>query len=153
MASGDIFRINSPKVIDEIFDDEVVIINLDSGSYYSADRTGLEIWREIKRGAGASAIVAALTAKYEGDAAEIDAACRRFLAELRQESLIVSTNDAPEISAEVAANRPSDAGAKFSAPALHKYTDMQELLLLDPIHEVDESGWPHASAEAHGVQA
>jgi hypothetical protein len=26
---------------------------------------------------------------------------------------------------------------------LQKFTDMQELLLLDPIHEVDERGWPH----------
>jgi hypothetical protein len=30
----------------------------------------------------------------------------------------------------------------FVAPVLDKYTDMQELLLLDPIHEVDASGWP-----------
>ena len=26
---------------------------------------------------------------------------------------------------------------------LGKYTDMQELLLLDPVHEVDEAGWPN----------
>jgi hypothetical protein len=25
---------------------------------------------------------------------------------------------------------------------LQKYTDMADLLLLDPIHEVDEQGWP-----------
>ena len=25
---------------------------------------------------------------------------------------------------------------------MEKYDDMQELLLLDPIHEVDEAGWP-----------
>ena len=30
----------------------------------------------------------------------------------------------------------------FVAPQLHKYTDMQELLLLDPIHDVDQEGWP-----------
>jgi hypothetical protein len=30
----------------------------------------------------------------------------------------------------------------FTHPQLQKYTDMQELLLLDPIHEVEESGWP-----------
>jgi hypothetical protein len=25
---------------------------------------------------------------------------------------------------------------------LNKYSDMQELLLLDPIHDVDDAGWP-----------
>jgi hypothetical protein len=32
--------------------------------------------------------------------------------------------------------------ARFVEPALNKYTDMQELLLLDPVHEVSEAGWP-----------
>jgi len=30
----------------------------------------------------------------------------------------------------------------FDAPVLHSYTDMQDVLLLDPIHDVDETGWP-----------
>ena len=30
----------------------------------------------------------------------------------------------------------------FERPKLGKYTDMQDLLLADPIHEVDEQGWP-----------
>jgi hypothetical protein len=32
----------------------------------------------------------------------------------------------------------------FAEPILQKYTDMEALLLADPIHEVDKStGWPH----------
>jgi hypothetical protein len=31
---------------------------------------------------------------------------------------------------------------------LQKFTDMQDLLLLDPIHEVDESGWPRVPQTA-----
>jgi hypothetical protein len=33
---------------------------------------------------------------------------------------------------------------------LERYTDMQELLLLDPIHDVDESGWPHRKVPGKG---
>ena len=46
--------------------------------------------------------------------------------------------------------RSTDNGGKnikkmrFEAPALQVYTDMEDLLLLDPIHEVDEMGWPSA---------
>lgn len=32
--------------------------------------------------------------------------------------------------------------AAYFAPKLDIYTDMQELLLLDPVHDVDETGWP-----------
>ncbi|MBX3014591.1 MAG: hypothetical protein KF832_23935 [Caldilineaceae bacterium] len=31
----------------------------------------------------------------------------------------------------------------FETPVLNEFTDMQERLLLDPIHEVDHAGWPH----------
>jgi hypothetical protein len=30
---------------------------------------------------------------------------------------------------------------------LERYTDMQELLLLDPIHDVDQTGWPRRKGE------
>jgi len=31
---------------------------------------------------------------------------------------------------------------EFRAPVLNVYADMKDLLLLDPIHDVDEVGWP-----------
>jgi hypothetical protein len=42
------------------------------------------------------------------------------------------------------------AAAITAAPVLEKYTDMQELLLLDPIHDVEEAGWPKARPAAGG---
>ena len=41
----------------------------------------------------------------------------------------------------------------YVPPVLEKFTDMQDLILLDPVHEVSERGWPHAaipSAEGLG---
>ena len=34
----------------------------------------------------------------------------------------------------------------YSPPVLNSYTDMEELLLLDPIHDVDQAGWPMPKA-------
>ncbi|MDI6809774.1 MAG: hypothetical protein QME66_12490 [Candidatus Eisenbacteria bacterium] len=42
MSSSPRFRVNQPNVIFEVFDDEVVIVNLDSGNYYSLDKSGTE---------------------------------------------------------------------------------------------------------------
>ncbi len=62
-----------------------------------------------------------------------------FAVELEREGLVVPLA-APAATAEVPA---LSNGHVFAPPELHKYTDFQELLLLDPIHEVDQSlGWP-----------
>jgi len=37
----------------------------------------------------------------------------------------------------------------YKAPELDTYEDMQDLILLDPIHEVDESGWPNVADEGN----
>ena len=33
----------------------------------------------------------------------------------------------------------------FEEPKLEKYSDMEDLLLLDPIHDVEDEGWPKAN--------
>jgi hypothetical protein len=39
---------------------------------------------------------------------------------------------------------PQAARGRWQPPAFDEYTDMWELIKLDPIHEVDEVGWPVA---------
>ena len=40
---------------------------------------------------------------------------------------------------------PTAGAGSGALPRLRKYTDMQDLLLLDPIHEIDQSGWPNSA--------
>ena len=66
--------------------------------------------------------------------------------ELEAEDLILVLPEtaAPNAAHEtLAATEPIDSRLPFVNPTLTKFTDMQDLLLLDPIHEVDEMGWPH----------
>jgi len=42
----------------------------------------------------------------------------------------------------VAVPPPLQTGAAFAPPELHTFNDMNDLLLIDPIHEVAETGWP-----------
>ncbi len=35
----------------------------------------------------------------------------------------------------------------FVTPELTRYTDIEDMLILDPIHEVDASGWPHRAPD------
>lgn len=130
---------NSPALTAETFDDEVVIVNFDSGKYHSLQGTGRQIWQWLGSAPESDALVAQVCATFAGDADEIASSVRSFLDTLNTEGLVVPVAaDAPAGPFETAPRAP------FTPPVLNTFSDMQELLLLDPIHEVDTAGWPVA---------
>ncbi len=144
------FQINAPTVVSEIFDDEVVIINMDSGSYYSLDQSGTSLWQQLQQGATVSELIAKVAMVYAVAPSEVTPAVEQFIAQLAQEQLIVPLTRPIESQAFHAAKTKTlfkhTHQGQFIAPALNKYTDMQDLLLLDPIHDVVETGWPHVNS-------
>ena len=137
------FRINTPTVTHETIDGEAVIINLDSGNYYSLVEAGSFIWALVDKGASASEVQDVVQLSYEGDAADIDQGVQQLLAQLQQENLIVPVDGTPGVDlTDLTASHNGQGKPSFKAPALNKFSDMQELLLLDPIHDVDDTGWP-----------
>ena len=144
MATYKVYSIQ-PKVVRECFEDEVVIINLESGNYYSLNGTGAEIWRELETGGFAEAVTAALVARYDASETTIRQAVESFIRQLEEQGLITGKEsvayDAPAVQPRV------EGKAVFELPELAVFSDMQDLLLLDPIHDVDESGWPARPAD------
>ena len=127
------FTVNRPAVIDEIIDDEVVVVDLQRGIYFSIRGSGTAIWDLLVD--SATVEEATLHVGAEGEAASLVA---EFVAALEQESLLreVLTQD-PTPSSRPALDAP------FEPPLFERFTDMEDLLLLDPVHDVDEQGWPH----------
>lgn len=140
------FRVNTPTVTHETIDGEAVIINLDSGNYYSLVDAGSFIWSIVERGASASEVQQLVQQTYRGNATEIDRGVQELLAQLQQENLIVPVDGATDLT-EVLPSHNGHEKPLFNAPLLNKFSDMQELLLLDPIHDVDEAGWPKPVAD------
>lgn len=136
------YRINTPDVVQEGFDDEVIVVNLRAGAYYTLTGSGAAIWRALENTASVSEIHSYLTASFRGEAEAMRGALESLLGELQTEALIVAlpAGDASP-SGPVPGALPPDLPL-FEAPQLTKYTDMRDLLVLDPIHDVDESGWP-----------
>lgn len=145
------FRVNTPTVTHETIDGEAVIINLDSGNYYSLVDAGSFIWGLVEQGASASEVQNLVLQTYQGDTQDIDQGVQDLLAQLQQENLIVAVDGAVEPSDldRVAPFNNGHDKPSFKAPSLHKYSDMQELLLLDPIHDVDDAGWPKPVTNPH----
>jgi hypothetical protein len=139
-------RVASPNVHAKVFDDEVLVLDMASGMYFSLRGAAMDIWTLVQAQATGAEIAGALADRYESPPAAIAEAAERCLAELAEAGLIVADPGAGGAAAPV----PGLAGTKrpFPPPEVERFTDMRELLLLDPIHEVDERGWPNALPSA-----
>ncbi len=143
MNSASSFRINTPTVISETIDGEAILINLDTGAYYSLRETGAAVWQLLEQGATSQAILDDLVQRYDGPPTTIGASLQSFLTELLQDQLIVPLDDEPATPQITGTASPaSHRQAPFTPPVVEKFTDMADLLLLDPIHDVSEQGWP-----------
>lgn len=126
------FALNSANLITELFEDEMVAVDVDSGRYFSLNLTGATVFGLLAAGrelGAVSAMVGSAVGEYVAAFAEM----------LVAEGLLRPHGDTPSV---IAVPVPEAPGALLDPPELTAYTDMQDLLLLDPIHDVDAAGWP-----------
>lgn len=134
------YMINSPRIAHETIDGETVLIDFDSGAYFSTSGTGALMLDDLLKGLNRDEVMETLTGSLAGDPSVMRSALDEFIRQMEAEALIIpSVAEAPS---QPPCAIPAGKTA-FSAPLLEKYTDMQDLLLLDPIHEVNEKGWPY----------
>lgn len=146
-TQGQYFRLNEPDVTFEAFDAEVLAINLRNGNYYSLRETAIPIWLLTVRGLSIEEIGKKLSHSCQEDQATVTLSVGDFIQKLATEALLVALDSPPTIeSEEPEVSLPTS----FIDPILDSYTDMQQLLLMDPIHEVDTTGWPQAPAQKQG---
>jgi len=124
------------NAISETIDGEVVMIDLNTGLYYSFTGTAGQVWSALEAGGGRGGAVAAMTARYGNDAAQ---PVGEFIDALVAEGVVVDGPGDDGVVPDIGGEGP------FEPPVLERYTDMAGILSIDPIHEVDEEvGWPRA---------
>lgn len=140
------FQINTPNIVCEVIDGEAIIINTEKGCYFSLRNTGTEIWVGVAESMSVGDIVNKLFMQYEGELKDIEQAVKDLVAQLQDEEMIIpitSENSKDSTLNNVIQITAETRKTKFEIPVLEKYTDLEDLLLLDPIHEADETGWPN----------
>lgn len=136
------YAINRTSVVSDVIEGEAVIINLDTGRYYGLNETGSVLWSVLQRGAvNVKGLTEELTLRYTGDSETIQDAVKTIMARLLAEGLVVESSEHPIMSANPT-KALLDKSRAFLAPSLETHTDMQDFLLVDPIHEVDATGHP-----------
>ena len=145
MDRSERFIVNSPTVIHDTIDGASVVINLGSGRYYSLQETATTIWQHVNAGASVNEVVNQLTRMYDSGDLDLRPVVGGFMEQLLQEGLIrpAGVDGMAAVAADADAE-PVEPRQPFALPKLDIYDDLEDLLLLDPIHEVDESGWPVA---------
>jgi hypothetical protein len=141
--------INSPHVVHETIDGETILIHLGTGTYYSLDGAGATIWNLLAAGLSEDEVTARLASGGGVDPAAVEQAVGSLAVELLREELLTHpADDIASGSASRVAEIELEIADPFVSPVLHKYTDMQEFMLVDPIHDVDaDAGWPHVKAD------
>lgn len=131
-----ILEIASPQCVAEEFDGEIVALNMDTGTYFSVRDAAARLWHDLANGHAVEALV-----EQAGADTPLGRAIVSFVEAIQKEGLM---RPAQSMSAPTAATAPLLANAEETQmPVLEAFHDMQSLLLLDPVHEVDEEeGWP-----------
>jgi coenzyme PQQ synthesis protein D (PqqD) len=136
--------VTNPQAMHETIDGETIVIDLSTGTYYSLRGSGSTIWNAVAAGASRNAIVESLENVYDGPPSEIAQAADAFLVQLEAEQLIAQGNGAGPSAGPTTTT--AETRSPFEPPQLDKYEDMQDIILLDPVHMVDDQGWPHRAA-------
>ena len=117
--------ISAPEIVWDVANGEVVLINLKSGEYFSMNKCASDIWVE--------GLTHANVCSLESESEQM---MERFIAQLIQFGLLsIESSNQHKIKSILRIT---------GKPEIIRYTDLSEMLRLDPIHDVNEQiGWPN----------
>jgi len=139
MLSDELFIVDADNVSWEQVGGEVIAIQLSTGRYYNMVDTATAIWLFLSNGASIDSLAMRLRQLYK-DESLVLSGLEDFVSECIKTSLLVPTDKEKLGREELFLDLKCDA---WSAPKLNEYVDLQDLILVDPIHDVQESGWPN----------
>jgi len=140
MIEQDLYvKVDPKSVVSDNFEGETVLIDFENGKYFSIKGSGAVIWDHLVRGISVEALIVELARYYSVPAAKLETSVRSFVEELLKENLIKGLTE-PE-SSETPSTKPT--GLVFEQPLIEGFDDLQDLILIDPVHDSDEErGWP-----------
>lgn len=117
-----------------------MVVHLKTGRYYSLADSAAFLWFALQAHLEETTLARLLGQRYEIEPERATIVVSQFLQNLLSEQIVSPSPGVPEGQFVV------EAGERlpFVDPVLSTHTDMEALLLLDPVHEVAEEGWPVA---------
>lgn len=133
------YTMRSPNVVADAVDNEVVAVNLESGTYFSLFQQSAWLWTVLTSGQPVGRVVKAIKGHSPYSRDDVLA----FLAELIGHGLIEPLASEQSLDS-VMEPLPKLPPAPFAPLVINVHRDLEDILLLDPVHDSDETGWPEA---------
>lgn len=128
----------SSSISFERLNGEIIIISFDSGDYFSCFGTASDILTLINQRASCDQIIKTLSNYYNETL--IKDQVLNFIKRCLTEQIIVESDDKSSMNFSL----PDDYDrSKWNEPILEKFSEYNDLLLIDPIHDSSLEGWPN----------
>lgn len=136
MRDSNAYAVASRDIVFESFDGEAVVLNLANGKYFGFSDSGSRVWQALSSGVDAQTLTGLTAGGSTLGAAELE----HFISQLLELGLLVRSEAAAQ-------PLPGDLAAELAATneplKVSIHDDLADLIIVDPIHEVEEPlGWP-----------
>ena len=137
------WRVKDESVSMERLDGETILINFDTGQYFSFQTASADVLWLVQAGVDPAHWPAVLQAAFSGLVWDdtVDAQVPGFLDGLAEVGVI---EPAPGPGGPVVELPDDYARDQWSAPSVYANDDLADLLVIDPIHDASEDGWPQS---------
>ena len=122
------WSINHTAAVAEDFGDEVIVLHPGIGAFFSLRGRAADLWRGWESGASIGATEAAISTLMAEEAGLL----QEMTATFQDADILLTTDSVDEVVLTL-----GDTPAQYT-----RNDEFDELIRLDPIHDVDERGWP-----------
>jgi hypothetical protein len=132
--------VNSLRFPHETINNETILFDAETGHILLLAGFASVLWSHLVGGAQLEELCEAVASRFGSDAG---AATRTFFSDLRTAEILIPSNEEARTGAS-----PSSWPSEFTAPLLERYDDIAKIIAMDPIHEVDATGWPRPAHDS-----
>jgi hypothetical protein len=131
------YVVASQDIVSEEFEGEFVVLDLSCGKYYSMDAAASALWRAIAGGVPMQALAEAV----DGAASVTAQSIQEYADKLVAYGCLARSETPGAAALDPATVEVLKASA--SPPTVEVFDDLADLIMADPIHDVEETaGWP-----------
>lgn len=133
------YQLDKTNIAQEVFGNEAVLINIPLGKYYSVrGTTGIRVLELLQEPTNLENIWTGIQNEFQTDEPNAKAEIEAFVNQLAEEQIITEEPYTTTVISEEASIK-----LPYEKVELEIFDDMQELIMLDPIHDVESfKGWP-----------
>ena len=130
-----------------------MVINLVSGIYYNLTGSAAAVWPLLTGGVPLHVIADRVRESFQGHSNAIESDLAKFADALAGEAIVRAAKQVENAIANSIENR-ADVPlpvAPYTGFTIGRYDDMRALLVVDPVHEVGDFGWPSSPEPPSGT--